>query len=559
MNKPALNICTICNAYSSKRLTSMEKHLNDVHSTTLKDEWIRLNGKKTCQCGCGGDTAWAGWRNGFSKFVLGHNAYIYSSYDEETAKELSKTRGKNWRGKPAWCRGLTKETDERVLKRAKNTAIAVKAAFDSGEREAWSKGLTKETDSRVLSASLASKEAFKTGERVMWHQGLTAATSISLKLKNDSMKQKYADGILKPWLKGSTVETDERIAKIWQHRGDPLIEYANVRFSNEEIEDLLSKNTNISLDRIENYRHNRSLALWVHCRSCSWSDTVTLLFAKNDRCPNCNPMGSKNQHEIADFIQSFQFSVGRNVKGLIGKHELDIFVPQKNLAIEFNGLYYHNENAGKGSWYHDNKTTKCQQLGITLLHVFEDEWLQKQDIIKSMIKHRLGVTEHKIDARKCLIRKMTLDERKLFFDSHHIDGDGRAKESYCLTHNNIIVAAISFKKSIQKNHKNSIEIIRACSILNTSVRGWFSKLINVVKCHGKKQGYDKIVSFVDSRYEHKINKSKEWKFISDQLPKFWWTENHVRLTQLNKRQVESQKYSKIWGCRAKVYEICLQV
>lgn len=556
MNKPILNICTICNEYSSKRLTNMEKHLNEIHSTTLKNEWIRLNGEKTCRCGCGKNTVWAGWRRGFNDFILGHHSNIYTSYDEETAKAIAQTRGQNWRGKPGWCKGLTKETDERVLKRAKNTSIAVKAAFISGGREAWSKGLTKETDVRILSASLASKEAFKSGERVMWHQGLTATTSISLKVKSEAQKKKYADGIFVPWHKGLTTKTDKRLKKFWLNR-DPLIEYENIRFSNKEIEDLLSNNKNVSLDRIENYRHNRSLALWVHCRSCLWSDTVTLLFAKNDRCPNCNPMGSKSQHEIADFVQSFQFLVGRNVKGLIGKFELDIFVPQKKLAIEFNGLYYHNENAGKGSWYHDNKTIKCQQLGITLLHVFEDEWLYKQEIIKSMIKHRLGVTSQKIDARKCLVKKMSTEERKLFFDSNHIDGDSRAKQSYCLKHNGVIVAAISFKKSIQKNYKNSIEIVRACSILNTSVRGWFSKLIKHIKCHAEKLNFDKIISFVDTRYQHKTNRLKEWKFITDTIPKFWWTENHIRLTQLNKEQIMSQKYSKIWGCRTKIYEICL--
>jgi hypothetical protein len=128
---------------------------------------------------------------------------------------------------------------------------------------------------------------------------------------------------------------------------------------------------------------------------------VALIFARNDRCPQCNPQGSLGQHQIADFIASLGLEVGRNVRGILGgRRELDVFVPAKQLAVEYNGLYWHSEAAGKDRFFHQDKWSACKNLDVLLLHVFEDEWLGAPGVVKGTLKRRLGMTSE-LAATQC--------------------------------------------------------------------------------------------------------------------------------------------------------------
>ena len=92
--------------------------------------------------------------------------------------------------------------------------------------------------------------------------------------------------------------------------------------------------------------------------------------------------------------------------------EIDIYIPEIKLGIEFNGLYWHSEEGGKDSKYHLNKTELCESNGIKLIHIFEDEWLYKKNIVKSRLKNILGLTENKIYARKCEIKEISSRDSK---------------------------------------------------------------------------------------------------------------------------------------------------
>ena len=93
--------------------------------------------------------------------------------------------------------------------------------------------------------------------------------------------------------------------------------------------------------------------------------------------------------------------------------EVDFYIPKYKFAIEFDGFYYHSEfSGGKDSKYHLDKTKICEDLGITLIHIFEDEWLQKRDIVESKIKHLLGIQENRIVAKKCKVQEITSKIKK---------------------------------------------------------------------------------------------------------------------------------------------------
>src|SRR5574343_903348 len=166
-------------------------------------------------------------------------------------------------------------------------------------------------------------------------------------------------------------------------------------------------------------------------------------------CTQCNPIGinhtSEAQNEISNFIKEMDIEILENAKGILdGRLELDIYIPNFNFAIEFNGLRYHN-SLYKSSNYHLKKTEMCDKLDIRLFHIFEDEWEFKKDIIKSMIKNFLNKSD-KIYARNCEILELTHLQQSTFYDNNHLQGPVPCEFSYGLFYKNELVAAMSFSK-----------------------------------------------------------------------------------------------------------------
>ena len=104
-------------------------------------------------------------------------------------------------------------------------------------------------------------------------------------------------------------------------------------------------------------------------------------------CLKCNPRNKSNgEKELSEFIKSIESSeIIENSRGIIPPYELDIFIPDKNIAIEFNGLYWHSEEHGKDKNYHLNKTELCEKKNIQLIHIFEDEWENNNVKIKELL------------------------------------------------------------------------------------------------------------------------------------------------------------------------------
>ena len=131
-------------------------------------------------------------------------------------------------------------------------------------------------------------------------------------------------------------------------------------------------------------------------------------------CPYHYLNTSKSEDEIADFIKEGGFTVTRNDRSILeNRHELDIYIPDRQLAIEFDGVFWHNE-MNKPVNYHLNKTEECNKKGIKLIHIFEDEWLDKPNIWKSMLNNLLGLNENRIFARKCEIKEVSMEDSKTF-------------------------------------------------------------------------------------------------------------------------------------------------
>ena len=181
---------------------------------------------------------------------------------------------------------------------------------------------------------------------------------------------------------------------------------------------------------------------------------------------------SKAEREIGDFIESFDVKILRVDREQLDGKEIDIFVPRYNFGIEYNGTYHHSVNAGKDQYYHLEKIKLANKKGIGLFHVYEDQWKNKKEIIKSMIKHKLKLTDIKIYARDCHIKEVDVNQRISFFNQNHIQGADKAKIAYGLYYHGQLVAVMSFSKP-RYNQKFEWELTRFASKLNTSVIGGF--------------------------------------------------------------------------------------
>lgn len=234
------------------------------------------------------------------------------------------------------------------------------------------------------------------------------------------------------------------------------------------------------------------------------SITSSLIFSKNSSISNVNITPSWTSHseiEIKDFIEKLGFKVekGRNRKLLTGK-EIDLVIPSAKLAIEYNGLYYHTEKMGKNSSYHLDKTIECHNVGYNLIHIFEDEWILKKDMVKNKIKHLLKINDGiKIGARKTEIKKIDFKEKSLFLNNNHMQGNDSSTISYGAYFNNILVGVMTFnkKRNMTKSNKGEFELSRYAIKQDYVVIGLASKFI---KRFINDYLPEKIISFADRRW-----------------------------------------------------------
>lgn len=286
--------------------------------------------------------------------------------------------------------------------------------------------------------------------------------------------------------------------------------------------------------------------------------------SKGYDCPRCSNNGvSKKEKEIVDWIRTiYSGKIIENTREIISPKELDIYLPEKNFAIEYNGLYWHSgDRVDKKA--HLNKTLECKQKGIKLFHIFSDEWINKKDIIKSMIQYRLGLVESKISARKCTLEKIDKKIGREFFKSSHISGDNNAGVYFGLKHNNELVCAISLKKPIQKKYGNVLEIARFANSLNLTVQGGFQKLFKHVLEYAKNNGYGGILTYADRRFgEGEVYLRSGFNLFSSSPVDYWYTDGHERYfrfkyranSELTEKQISTnENVCSVYGCGSNIY------
>jgi len=244
----------------------------------------------------------------------------------------------------------------------------------------------------------------------------------------------------------------------------------------------------------------------------------------NYGCKSCSNSESTLENELVEFIESLDLTVITKDRGMLNGKELDIYIPSHNLAIEFNGLYWHSELFIDKN-YHLNKTELCESKGVQLIHIFEDEWLHKRGIVESRLKSILGILDTKIYARKCEIKEVNNKDKRAFLSCNHIQDTVGSKINLGLYHNEELVSMMTFghRPILQPSE---YELLRFCNKLNTTVVGGASRLLNhFIKTHKPAE----IVSYADRRWSQgELYNSLNMEFVYDTKPNFHYIRGKYR-------------------------------
>lgn len=177
------------------------------------------------------------------------------------------------------------------------------------------------------------------------------------------------------------------------------------------------------------------------------------------------------EKELASFIEGLGFEVVKNDRSTICPLELDILIPSMSIAIEYNGLFWHSETYKKHSYHHD-KWKACDEVDIRLLQIWEDDWRDRREVVKSMLRAKLGVATiaGRVFARKCSIDIVGADEADKFLDKNHLIGSRVNSVHLGLYHGGDLVALCSFARRGEVH-----ELVRYAT--DRVVVGGFSRLV----------------------------------------------------------------------------------
>lgn len=219
--------------------------------------------------------------------------------------------------------------------------------------------------------------------------------------------------------------------------------------------------------------------------------------AKKLNLPTKYNLVSKEEQELADFLSQYT-RVEQSRRDIIKPKEIDIFLPEFNLGIEYNGIYYHSTKFSKITPdYHIEKTKRMNNLGYSLIHIFSDEWNNKPDIVKSVLLDALGKNDIKIYSQQTNIHEVSANQSDDFLQKNHVKGKYFSDIRYGLFYGNELVSLMTFSRSIS-NKNYEWEMVRFCNKLNTEVVDGASKLLkHFVKNYG-----NSIISYSDKRWHN---------------------------------------------------------
>ena len=237
---------------------------------------------------------------------------------------------------------------------------------------------------------------------------------------------------------------------------------------------------------------------------------------------------SAGEQKLADYVKSVYGGIVVRNKQLVfnnKKHEADIFLPDINVAIEYNGLRWHSDEFKKPS-YHKDKFKFFADNNIRLIQIWEDWWLNNTDIVKSIVSNVIKIDNKKLYARKLILKKISSSEIVNFLEHNHIQGCGNSSIAYGLFDGSELIQIISFRK-----YKEYYEIDRIATKLYISVIGGLQKLFKAFLNEYKPS---KIITYSSNDlFTGKAYERLGFKFVGYTEPRYYYFKKQSRYDRRN--------------------------
>lgn len=239
----------------------------------------------------------------------------------------------------------------------------------------------------------------------------------------------------------------------------------------------------------------------------------------------------KSQNEMTDYISSLY-----NGNDLISKarpefmegQELDVYIPSRNLAFEFNGEYWHSDYVQTNTLYHQHKTELARAAGVMLFHIWEYDWKDpvRGNIIKSQIKHALGLSE-RIYARKTVIVEVSQKDVIAFENNNNLQGFEPTSINLGLMKDDSLLALMTFSKP-RLSSEHDWELVRYTTKKGITVVGGPSKILKYFRSIHT----GSIISYANNDFSYKGAESLYnvlgFTFKKETGPGYNWVHPHKR-------------------------------
>ena len=497
--------CMICN--KDFEIGRLQIHLSKIHKIDLEEYYIKYidpDVSKICSM-CGNPKKFIGFKSGYS-ITCGNKTcrskYININYKENQRAGCIK-RNKKW--KEEIIDGKTRQQiiiqsgSELRKNKQEETSIKISNALKEKDSngytciarsfmEKYGKEIT--NPMHIPEKVLKIRKTFQERYGVNW---ITQSEKVKETIKNSTF-DKY--GVFNY---AQSQEAKDNMA---------------IRYKDNMITKILkyfeSSNLSIISDLQEVYQ-NEKTQLKYKCNICNteyekcWNDIQSWW-----SCRRCNPYSNSSyESELESYLLQYNIAFLKRqsiIKNPISGRmlEVDFYFPNLNIAIEFDGLYWHcNENQLNDD-YHLMKTELCEKQGIKLIHIFEDEWILKKNIVLSRISNLLHLPNlKKIYARKCVVKVIDFSIKKKFLIENHIQGNDVSCINLGLFYEEKLVSVMTFSKgSIAKGHiqkDECYELSRFSNLCFYNIPGAASKLLSYFK---KNYLWKEIFSYADRRWSN---------------------------------------------------------
>ena len=374
---------------------------------------------------------------------------------------------------------------------------------------------------------------------------------------------------------------EERQARAYQSKlslnPDAMTEMRSAYRTKATSEDALKEISKLALscgyEYVSGFK-GKSKPFKIRCLRCqNIRETSKVNTIIKNTCGYCSgsTKTSAAEIEIKEWFESLGLKVNKyKFAERAGGIEIDVYLPDLKVGIEYCGLYWHNEESPtpRPIGYHSHKLAKANRDGIRLITIFQDEWRDRKEQVKGFLLSVVHKNSRKLFARKTQLRSLSKEEARAFMNLHHIQGATRFDASFGLFFGDELLGAVSGSTHHRPGKKATYVLNRLAFKNDVAISGGSSRLLKALISYARSQGFKTITSWSDNRWsEGKVYDQIGFKLDGKLKDDYSYVDGQDRISKQScqkkflivkgaigsteSEMAKSLGYKKIWDCGKK--------